>query len=759
MAEPVTVLHVDDEPEFVDMAATFLERTGTGLEVITATSAPDGLAVLEDTAIDCVVSDYDMPEMDGLEFLEVVRDTHPDLPFILFTGMGSEAVASDAISAGVTDYLQKSGNTGQYELLANRIENAVAQHEAEQRATEIDRRLRELTEATDDVFWMFDADWSELLFVNSAYEDVWGQSVAALEDDARAFLEGIHPEDRDRVRAAMATLSGGDPVEIEYRVDEREDYQRWVWVEGVPLTDADGTVQRVAGFVRDISDRKAREAELELRTRAMDAAPIGITITDPSQPDNPVIYANDSFQALTGYDEDEILGRNCRFLQGEDTDPDPVAELRAAVDAEAPTSVELLNYRADGTPFWNRVTVAPVHDDGEVTHFVGFQREVTDRKEQETTLREQKAKIEALHGVATTISTCESRQAVYEELVDAAREILEYDIVIVDEAQGDVLVPQAESSHLDREQYYEETPIYAEDNLAATAYRTGDPSVVEDLTTLAVTPADPEFRSALTVPIGDLGVFQTVARSAGAYDEDDLELVELLVAHARETLARLTEEEKLRARTRELERKNDRLDEFASLVSHDLRNPLNLAQGHLELALEDCHSDHLETVATAHDRMEQLIADLLDLTRHGGTVTDPEPISVTETVEGCWASIEAPTAALAIEVPEGFQVAADQSRFQQLVENLFRNAVEHGGDTVTIGTLPDGFYIEDDGPGIPATDRDRVFEYGYSTDANGSGLGLAIVGQIADAHGWTVEVSASDGGGARFEFHGVTVDP
>ncbi|MFB6105267.1 MAG: PAS domain S-box protein [Halobacteriaceae archaeon] len=759
MAESVTVLHVDDESEFVDMAATFLERTDPRFEVITETSARDGLDTLADTDVDCIVSDYDMPEMDGLEFLEVVRDTNPDLPFILFTGMGSEAVASEAISAGVTDYLQKSGATGQYELLANRIENAVAQYEAERRATEIDRRLRELTEATDDVFWMFDADWSELLFVNSAYEDVWGQSVEALEADARSFLEGIHPDDRDRVREAMATLSGGEPVEIEYRVDEREDYGRWVWVEGVPLTDEEGTVERVAGFVRDVSDRKAREAELELRTRAMEAAPVGITITDPDQPENPVIYANEAFQALTGYDESEILGRNCRFLQGEATDPEAVATLREAIDAEEPVSVDILNYRADDTPFWNRVTVAPVHDDGEVTHFVGFQRDVTDRKEQEDTLREQKAKIEALHDVATTISTCESRQAVYEELVAAAREILEYDIVIVDEAQGDVLVPMAESSHLDREQYYEETPIYAEDNLAATAYRTGEPSVVEDLTTLDVTPADPEFRSALTVPIGDIGVFQTVARSAGAYDDADLELVELLVAHARETLARLSEEEELRARTRELERKNDRLDEFASLVSHDLRNPLNLAQGHLDLALETCDNEHLETVASAHDRMDQLIEDILDLTRHGGTVTDPEPVDVPEIVMRCWASIDPAGASLSVTVPDDFRVAADEGRFQQLLENLFRNAVEHGGETVTIGELPDGFYVEDDGPGIQPTDRDKVFEYGYSTESSGSGLGLAIVGEIADAHGWSVSVTTGEAGGARFEFRDVTVDP
>ena len=126
----IVVLHVDDDPAFADLTADFLEEHGR-FDVVTATSAADGLAVIADGAVECVVSDFDMPDRNGIEFLEAVREADPDLPFILFTGKGSEEVASEAISAGVTDYLQKEPGLAQYEVLANRIENAVERHRAQ----------------------------------------------------------------------------------------------------------------------------------------------------------------------------------------------------------------------------------------------------------------------------------------------------------------------------------------------------------------------------------------------------------------------------------------------------------------------------------------------------------------------------------------------------------------------------------------------------------------------------------------------------
>jgi signal transduction histidine kinase len=215
--------------------------------------------------------------------------------------------------------------------------------------------------------------------------------------------------------------------------------------------------------------------------------------------------------------------------------------------------------------------------------------------------------------------------------------------------------------------------------------------------------------------------------------------------------------EALTARERELERKNDRLEEFASVISHDLRNPLNVAQGHLELAREGIESEHLDTVADAHDRMGRLIDDLLTLARQGETISDTRAVDLADLGSACRQSLATTEATLSVTVDRA--VAADRDRLRQLLENLLRNSVEHGGAgvTITIGELDggDGFYVEDDGLGIPADARDQVFESGYTTSESGTGFGLRIVKQIAEAHGWDVRVTDGEDGGARFEFSGV----
>ena len=233
-----------------------------------------------------------------------------------------------------------------------------------------------------------------------------------------------------------------------------------------------------------------------------------------------------------------------------------------------------------------------------------------------------------------------------------------------------------------------------------------------------------------------------------------------------------------------LRENNERLEEFASIVSHDLRNPLSVAQGRLELAREERDSAHLDAVADAHERMGTLIDDLLTLARDGEGSEETERVSLREFVETCWEGVETGAASLQIETDRA--IRADRSRLRQLFENLLRNSVEHGptgsraepgdsvehageGVTVTVGDLDNGFYVADDGPGIPESDREKVFETGYSTSADGTGFGLEIVASVAAAHGWDVRVAdaadAANGangteganGGARFEFTGVDV--
>ncbi|WP_311172399.1 PAS domain S-box protein [Halobellus ordinarius] len=149
--------------------------------------------------------------------------------------------------------------------------------------------------------------------------------------------------------------------------------------------------------VTEIEDETEERRDRKRKARAIDEAPIGITITDPAQADNPLVYVNDEFERLTGYSAGEALGRNCRFLQGPETDPARVAELREAIDAEEPGTVELRNYRNDGSEFWNRVTIAPVHDEtGELVNFVGFQADITAQ-------RQDRAELELAHELLETV--------------------------------------------------------------------------------------------------------------------------------------------------------------------------------------------------------------------------------------------------------------------------------------------------------------------------------------------------------------------
>ena len=198
-------------------------------------------------------------------------------------------------------------------------------------------------------------------------------------------------------------------------------------------------------------------------------------------------------------------------------------------------------------------------------------------------------------------------------------------------------------------------------------------------------------------------------------------------------------------------------EELVSIVSHDLQSPLNVARIHLEQAQEEHGSPHLDSVAQSLDRMEALIADFLSLTWDGQRIEQLEHVNLALMANACWQSIDAENASLVVDTTR--TIRADTARFQQLLENLFGNAVEHASaTTVTVGGVgDDGFYVEDDGVGIPKSERGDVLDSGYSTD-DSTGFGLAIVDTIAEAHGWSTTVTESDSGGARFEFRDDTRD-
>ncbi len=610
VSEGIRVLHVDDEPEFTGMVSEFLGQHDDRLEIETADNAEEALWVLDREVVDCVVSDYEMPGCDGIELLESVRERDPELPFVLYTGKGSETIASEAISAGVTDYLQKGSGTSQYEVLANRITNAVEKQRARVEAAQSERLLQTMAENANDILWQFTANWGKLLFINSAYEEIWSQPAAELEREPKAFLKGIHPDDRPIATDAMERVSEGESIDIEFRVNAEESFSRWVWVQGEPVYDGDGTVERVVGFARDITDRKARER-----------------------------------------------------------------------------------------------------------------------------------KVNALHDVADHLTNASAVDEVCDRSIAASEEILNFDLSVILLESNGLLEPHAVSSGMDPAEL---SAMRVDSGIAGKTYRTGESILLDDVLSAAEAETDEPYRSAISVPIGKYGVFQAGTERRDAFDEGDRELAELLISHTESALDRLHHEHELR-------RQNERLDQFASVVSHDLRNPLSVAEGYLDLAREECDSDRLDRVGRAHDRMNALIEDLLTLAREDVRVTETAPVDLAAAVERCWGNVDTAEAMLTSDVSR--RILADEGRLKQLFENLIRNAIEHGGDgvTVRVGELSEGFYLEDDGSGIPSAERETVFDAGYSTSDDGTGFGLSIVQRVVEAHDWQIRAREGTEGGARFE--------
>jgi PAS domain S-box-containing protein len=359
----ITVLHVDDDAAFVDLAATFLERESDSIRVLTETSVEDGQATLRDHEIDCIVSDYDMPGENGLEFLETVRQAHPKLPFVLFTGKGSEEIASEAISAGVTEYLQKESGTDQYTVLANRIEQAVKRRRAEE---EVYRGFQAIESAQEGI-GIIGADGT-YRYVNRSYADIYDRDVTELvgehwetlypDAEAERFHDEILPTLERRgtwVGESVGVAKGGERVP-----------------ESLALTQMDDGGH--VCVVRDISERKARERELRREQQFLYTTLEALgDLFYAFDEDLNLLRWNDRVETVTGYSAAELDGRSPREVFG-----DGAARVASAIDTAVSerrrVSVEAELSRENGETVQYEFTGAPVEDDGELLGVCGVGR-------------------------------------------------------------------------------------------------------------------------------------------------------------------------------------------------------------------------------------------------------------------------------------------------------------------------------------------------------------------------------------------------
>jgi signal transduction histidine kinase len=392
--------------------------------------------------------------------------------------------------------------------------------------------------------------------------------------------------------------------------------------------------------------------------------------------------------------------------------------------------------------------------------------------------------LSTLHDATRELIAAETAESVCEIAVEASRDLLgnEFTGIHLFDEEG-ALVPVAWTGDVDR--YFDGPPptIGPGEGLVWETIETGEPRLYNRLhEQQGRMNADSRLRAEMQLPVGDHGVMFVGSTTSETFTPEEFSLSGVLAANVGAAIESVENRARLQDRETALERQNERLGVFASMVSHDLRNPLAVAVGQLELAREEGDNERLARVATALERMEVLIDDLLVLAREGRTTGEVRPVAPHVIAERAWQTVVTDGATLVVE--ETDLLEADPDALTEVFENLFRNAVEHGstgsqpaaddavehgstgnrtpsgdavehGDgnpTIEVGPLAGGFYVADDGPGIPPAERERVFEYGYTTSKAGTGLGLAIVLAIAESHGWEVTVTESEAGGARFEF-------
>ncbi|MFB6189143.1 MAG: PAS domain-containing sensor histidine kinase [Halapricum sp.] len=441
-----------------------------------------------------------------------------------------------------------------------------------------------------------------------------------------------------------------------------------------------------------------------------------------------------------GFRREELVGLTDYEVLDPLTARETYEEEQALMDSGEPTVNRIDHWVDDrGRPRWMSITKAPRYDeDGNPIGVVGSSRDVTEEKRQEQMVRE-------LHEASRELVRAESKADIGQAATDLTADIPVFSHIQVALQEDGGLEPVTDGNgNRDGSLYTRYECAYAD------AFETGESQQIS--TENHPEAGSPDDLQAVVLPLGEHGALG-LAADADVFTDFGIDLAHILASNVEAALDRAERE-------RELERQNERLEEFASIVSHDLRNPLNVASASTELVAEEIDSDNVARIKNALERMDRLIEALLTLARKGKVVGETEFVSIGAAAKDAWQVVDAPEATLAVE--SSGVVAADRNRLVEVFENLFRNTVDHGPPNVSVRVGiredGDGFYVCDDGPGIEPAIRDQIFEMGFSEDTDGTGYGLYIVSTIVEAHGWSIDAGTADTGGARFDVTGAVVE-
>ena len=393
MSRHLRVLIVEDSPDDALLVLHELRRSGFDPVYERVDTAEDlRVALSNGQHWDLVISDYSMPSFRAPDALDLVRSSDPDTPFVIVSGSVGEEAAVEAMKAGAHDYLMKDRLSRLGSAVSRELREAKARRryrEAEEAHKRSEERFRATFEqaAVGMAHVGLNGEW---LRVNRKLCEILGYEERELLE--LSFQDVTHPEDIDADFAHVKELLAGKIATycMEKRYIRKDGSA--VWVELTVSLNREGLAPGQDGYfisvVEDITERKRADREVRLRDRAIAASLNGIVIADATRPDYPLTYVNSAFEAMTGYSAEEALGRNCRFLQGEDRDQPGIEEMREATREGKYSQSVVRNYKKDGTLFYNEVSVSPVYDeDGRLSAFVGVQNDITDRMRTEEEFR------------------------------------------------------------------------------------------------------------------------------------------------------------------------------------------------------------------------------------------------------------------------------------------------------------------------------------------------------------------------------------
>lgn len=482
--------------------------------------------------------------------------------------------------------------------------------------------------------------------------------------------------------------------------------------------------------------------------QALNSAKSGIIITDNRQPDNPIIYCNKSFETISGYSENEIIGHNCRFLQSQDRSQEERQIIKDAVMNGMECKVEIRNYRKNGNLFWNELTISPVKDnDGHITHFIGVQNDITDRKKFENELREEKASVEKK--IEQRTKELIDNEAFLSSIIQTVRESL--------------LVLDANYRVLSANNHFLNTfKVASEDTVGKILFELGnhqwDIAALKTLLTKILPTNNPVIDFEVTQDFPHIGK-KIMLLNAYRIEFEGQYKDRILIA-----IEDITEK-------KEIDR---RKDDFLSIASHELKTPLTTIKGFVQLLKRmapDTSSEKfmitLDKVSVYVERLNNLISELLDTSKiqSGNIETHKEKFQIEkllrETVDNL--SLATPQYKINININTDAVILGDEIQISQVINNLVSNAVKYspGQDNIDIYCNRVGSFvivsIKDYGMGIAPQDQSKIFERFYrARDIQkkfpGMGIGLYICHEIIANHEGTLWVESEIGKGSTFNF-------